>query len=268
MKLICGDALDVLPTLESESVDMVLADPPYGGGTTACVWDSVIPLAPLWEQLCRIVKPQGAIAICCKQPFTSSLITSNREMFRYCWYWEKSKGANFAQTGFRPLAVIEEVAVFSHAPAVYSAKPTMRYHAQREKLARPHYRKFAGTLKGSKETRSPSAMCRNPERLPEKTYTETTPRNLLYAADDGEDGLHPTQKPVALMAYLVRTYTQKGETVLDFCMGSGSTGVACLNEWRDFIGIERDEGYHAIATKRLGEAQSMGPLFAGIAENG
>jgi site-specific DNA-methyltransferase (adenine-specific) len=264
VRLIEGDCLEMMAGMESGSVDLVLADPPYG--STECTWDSVIPLGPLWAELRRVIRPRGAITLCCKQPFTSALIASNREMFRYCWYWEKSKGANFAQTGYRPLAVVEEVAVFSPAPAVYSRVPTMRYFPQKEKLERSVRRKWAGTLRGSKETNSPSGFVRNPERLLEKTYTERTPRSLIYAADDHEDGLHPTQKPTSLTAYLVRTYTEPGDLVLDFCAGSGTTGVACLREGRSAILIEREPAYCAIIHNRLAAERAALPLFAGMTD--
>lgn len=254
MRLICGDCLVEMHNIPAGSVDMILCDLPYA--VTNCAWDSIIPFEPLWEHYRRVIKPRGAIALFCKQPFTSALITSNPRMFRYCWYWEKSKGANFAQTGYRPLAVVEEIAIFSCAPAVWSKVPTMNYYAQKEPMPKPIFRRFAGTLRGSKETRSDSAFCRNPERLPEKTFTDKTPRNLLYASDDKEDGLHPTQKPVALMEYLIKTYTNEGETVLDNCCGSGTTGVACKNLNRDFIGIEKDPGYFAIAQDRTANVQA------------
>lgn len=253
-----GDCLEVLPTLPSASVDLILADPPYG--STECRWDCQIPLATLWGELHRIIKPQGAIVLCCKQPFTSSLILSNPERFRYCWYWEKSTGSNFAQTGFRPLAVVEEIAVFSLSPAVYSKVPTMRYYPQREKLERPYYRKYTGTQRSEGSARSPSAFVRNPERLPEKLYANSTPRSLLYAGDDHEDGLHPTQKPTSLMRYLIRTYTMEDDTVLDFCAGSGTTGVAALDVGRNVVLIEREPTYCDIIRKRFADA--VGPLFA------
>ncbi len=259
-----GDCLEVLPTLAAGSVDAVVTDPPYG--TTACKWDSVIPLGPMWQNLRELVRQQGAVVLCAKQPFSSALVASNREQFRYCWYWEKSKGANFAQTSYRPLAVVEELAVFSRAPAVWSKQPTMHYYPQKEKLEKPYHRRFAGTLKGSKSTVSPSAFCRNPERLAEKTYTEKTPRNLLYASDDHEDGLHPTQKPVALMEYMVRTYTTEWETVLDFCFGSGTTGVACVQTGRRFVGVELSEAYCEIAARRIEAAAVETPLYQIVGE--
>jgi len=242
MRLIHGDCLEVLSTFPSGNVDMVCADPPYG--TTACKWDSVIPLVPLWEQLRRVVKPNGAVVLTASQPFTSALVMSNRRWFRYCWVWEKENGTDFLNTKRKPFEVHEDVCVFYERQPTYNPQAThgapyraISGKAHREWLRQPDV--ADGTLTDNNGTRVPRTVLR---------------MNV-------EKGLHPTQKPVGLMSYLIRTYTNEGETILDFCMGSGTTGVACAQTGRDFIGIEKDPGYFAIAEKRIGEAQNATPLF-------
>jgi site-specific DNA-methyltransferase (adenine-specific) len=241
--------------LAPASVDLILCDLPYG--TTDCKWDSVIPFAPLWEQYRRIAKPNAAIVLTASQPFTTKLIASNLPMFKYCWYWEKPKGANFALTGFQPLKVIEDIVVFSEGASTFTKNGNnMTYNAQKIPLAKPYKRDFTNNKRGTE-----SLVVRG-RGLDKAEYTHATPRNLLYASTDGDKRVHPTQKPVALMEYLIRTYTNEGDTVLDNCMGSGTTGVACANTGRKFIGIERDPGYFAIARKRIEEAMIPADLFA------
>lgn len=249
--LMLGDCLERMAEIPAGSVDLVLTDPPYG--TTACKWDAVIPFAPMWEQVWRVLKPNGAAVFTASQPFTSALAMSQAQHFKYCWVWEKSICANFAQAKNSPLKTHEDVCVFScgiighvsqtsrrmtyNPQGVEGAKRKMNSVSVTQKSAHKLYRK--GMIEG-------------------KSYDGSNyPKSILKIpnSDNRQRGLHPTQKPVALMEYLIRTYTHPGETVLDFTMGSGTTGVACVNTGRKFIGIERDPAYFAIAERRIAEAQ-------------
>lgn len=232
-----GDCLDILPTLEAGSVDMVLADPPYG--STACSWDSVIDLPSMWQELKRVIKPNGAIVLFGSQPFTSALVMSNPKWFRYCLVWEKSGVTGFLDANRKPLKCHEDIAVFYGKLPIYNPQmtPTKREVTTRGANRANHY----GAHK----------------RVTTDNRGKAYPRSVIYCPD-AINTVHPTQKPVALLAYLIRTYTNKGDTVLDFCMGSGSTGVACIEEGRSFIGIEKDteHGYFEIAKKRIHEAET------------
>jgi len=238
VNLMLGDCLERMKEIPDGSVDMILADPPYG--TTACKWDSVIPFEPMWAELKRVIKPNGAIVFTAAQPFTSSLVMSNPKMFKYCWYWEKEKGTGFQNSRHMPMRLYEEVLVF------YSKKPN--YNPPRERLEKPYYRSF-----GDANTKSLSNRMTSQKYVGKTVYYEfKTPTNKLkYARDNANNGVHPTQKPVALMEYLIKTYTNENETVLDFTMGSGTTGVAAKNTGRKFIGIEKDETYFRIAQDRI-----------------
>ncbi len=233
MKLLHGDCLELMQDIPDGSVDMILCDLPYG--TTACKWDSVIPFAPLWEQYRRILKPNGAVVLFAAQPFTTQLINSNMRDFRYCWYWRKSNvtGGIFAKV--QPMRCIEDIAVF------YRRKPT--YNPQ-------GLRKLDGSKVNAVNRSSVYGKKKNPSVQQYTGY----PHHLLEFRKDAKQ-LHPTQKPVALLEYLIRTYTVPGETVLDNCMGSGSTGVACVNTGRDFIGIELERKYYDIAVVRIRDAE-------------
>ena len=236
-KLYKGDCLEVMQRIESGSVDAVIADPPYG--TTACKWDSVIPLEEMWEQLKRVIKPNGAIVMTASQPFTSALIMSNIEMFKYCWYWNKVLPRGHLNAKKMPLRAIEEIAVFYSKPPTYNPQKTQGH---KRKVARTIYSKAGnGEQVYGKETRD--------------TFydsTERYPTGILEISTANQLGkVHPTQKPVALMSYLIRTYTNPNDTILDFAMGSGSTGVACIQENRNFIGIELLQEYVNIAEERI-----------------
>jgi len=211
---------------------MILTDPPYG--TTACKWDSIIPLEPMWEQLKRIIKPNGAIVMTASQPFTTTLIASNIKMFKYCWVYRKPQGVDPFMSKIRPLNDIEDVVVFckgrtTYNPQLVVGKP---YSITRDKKERVNELNNA--------TFKESTTVNNGSRLPKRVIDFKQER-----------GLHPTQKPVALMEYLIKTYTNENETVLDFTMGSGTTGVAAKNLNRNFIGIELDENYFNIAKERI-----------------
>lgn len=243
----CLDWRDLMARLPDKSIDAIISDLPYG--TTSCHWDTVIPFAPMWDAVKRILKPRGVFVTTASQPFTSALVMSNPKWFRYCWYYEKSRGKNFQQTQFRPLMVVEDVVVFSPSIATYSttAQP-MKYYPQMIKLDNPYKRDFAGNVT---HTKSATAHIWS-DTLQSKVYTHLQPRNLLYGFTDGDDDrLHPTQKPVALYDYLIRTYTQPGEIVLDFCAGSGTTALAARQTGRRFIIGDSSPEYCAIAQKRL-----------------
>lgn len=234
MKLYKGDCLEVLRELPENSVDMVLCDLPYG--VTDCEWDKVIPFEKLWKQYRRITKENAPIVLFSVQPFTTLLIHSNKREFRYCWYWKKNTatGAPFAK--YQPMRCIEDICVFY--------RKTPKYNPQGLKeLERPIRRESQG--RGIYKTFKTSDGVQR--------FTNY-PRNLLYFDSVGtkeEPRLHPTQKPAKLLEYLIQTYTDEGATVLDNCMGSGSTGEACKNTHRKFIGIELDEHYYNIACERL-----------------
>lgn len=226
-----GDCLDMMATLDAGSVDLVLTDPPYG--TTACAWDSVIPFEPMWAAVRRVLKKNGAAVFTASQPFTTSLIASNIKDFRYCWVWDKTKSGNFALAKRQPMKSHEDVVVF------YRAQPT--YNPDME--TRGTERKKGGGRASDNFGLTPTTSFNN-------TYYPKT--IVRFSTGSRKDHHHPTQKPVALMEYMIRTYTNEGETVLDFTMGSGTTGVACQNTGRKFIGIERNPVYYAIACGRVG----------------
>jgi site-specific DNA-methyltransferase (adenine-specific) len=257
-RLIQGDCLDVLPGLAAGSVDCIIADPPYG--TTACAWDAVIPLAPMWEQLKRIVKPGGAVVLFGAQPFTSMLVMSNLDQFKYEWVWKKSKPNGWQHAQNKPMKANEDILIFSAAPMGHDSllgDARMHYTPQGIRSA------GLGTVKPYWHGRTMGAR---PHQVG-RNYEAFTgfPSNILeYANITGDEAEHPTQKPVSLLRYLIRTYTNPGETVLDFTMGSGTTGVACRMEGRSFIGIELDPHYYAIAERRIAQAQP--PLFVPDAE--
>ena len=231
INLMLGDCLERMKEIPDGSVDLILTDPPYG--TTACKWDSVIPLEPMWEQLKRIIKPNGAIVMTASQPFTSVLVCSNLSMFAYEWVWVKSKITGVLNAKKMPVRKHESVLVFC------DRKCTGTYNAQ-------------GLVRKGTVTKQGGNSDNYGNRSSDDYVQEFTnwPRDVLEIKSEGNT-VHPTQKPVALMEYLIKTYTNEGETVLDFTMGSGTTGVACMNTNRKFIGIERDDGYFDISVKRI-----------------
>ena len=247
-----GDCLELMKNIEDNSVDMILTDPPYG--TTACKWDSVIPFEPMWKQLNRIIKPNGAICLFGIEPFSSALRMSNINNYRHDWYWNKINAGNFVQAKNHPLKVVENVIVFS--------KLKVNYFPQMEKNSE----EWTYVLKQKHKNKKPSSITQTVEdkyfKMASGKFLSKTdegvayPKNLITISKfanecNSKHRFHPTQKPVALLEYLIRTYTSEGETVLDFTMGSGSTGVACVNTGRKFIGIELDKGYFEIAKERI-----------------
>ena len=243
--LFCDDCLNAMKEIGDKSIDLILTDPPYG--TTACKWDSIIPLEPMWEQLKRIIKSNGAIVLFGSQPFTSILINSNLKMFKYEWIWEKSKASNYVHAKFQPLKSHENIIVFSNLPAAQNKKHKMNYFPQFSDGRPYNYGENNGK---QNNVLSKGAEKRKPVII--KSDGKRYPRSVKYfKTAEGEGGFIPTQKPVALMEYLIKTYTQENELVLDFAMGSGTTGVACKNLNRNFIGIEKDEKYFEIAKNRI-----------------
>lgn len=243
--LLNGDCLERMKEIPDGSVDMILTDPPYG--TTACKWDSIIPLEPMWEQLKRIIKPSGAIVMTASQPFTTTLIASNMNIFKYCWVWEKNRPTGSQHARNRPMSKHEDIVVFSAAPMG---------HASQLKDNRMIYNPQGVVATGRQKTVKAKGFHGNhigarPNQVGVKYDVFTGfPQTVLAFAKE-EDHLHPTQKPVALMEYLIKTYTNENETVLDFTMGSGTTGVAALRNNRKFIGIELDPTYYGIACERV-----------------
>ena len=236
-----GDCLDVMQDIPDGSVDMVCTDPPYG--TTACKWDSVIPFAPMWAQLKRITKPNGAIVLMASQPFTSALVMSNVAMFKYDWTWQKPKGTGHLNAKKMPMRDKEDVLVFYAEQCTYNPQMT---------CGTAYKNKAGDPTKSTSMTESYGAYTN------ERTDNIGTryPKQVLAMPVVERGSVHPTQKPVALMEYLIRTYTNPGETVLDFTCGSGSTGVAAANTGRRFIGIEMDADYFATAQARIRKAQA------------
>ena len=236
ISLLQGDCLELMKDIPDGSIDMVLADPPYG--TTACKWDSIIDLPLMWEQLKRVIKPNGAIVMTASQPFTTTLISSNMKDFRYCWYWEKEKAGNFQLAKKRAMKRIEDVCVFYSKQCTYIPQGLVECNRVIKNNA----------SKGGSMGHMSSVKKR-------KSYAQT---HTNYPNDrlnfKNEKGIHESQKPVALMEYLIKTYTNEGEVVLDFAMGSGTTGVACRKLERSFIGMELDKDYFGIASKRINEA--------------
>jgi len=220
------------------SIDLVLTDPPYG--TTACKWDTVIPFEPMWEQLKRVTKKNGAIVLFGSQPFTSALVMSNPKMFKYEWVWEKNKATGHLDSKRKPMKAHENICMF------YDRQPT--YNPQG--LIPKEKPTISKGNRGKKGNGSSGDVYGFAGKDAVQTHTNY-PRTVVKIGVDMKAEFHPTQKPVALMEYLIKTYTNEGETVLDFTMGSGTTGVACKNLNRNFIGIELDETYYNIAKERI-----------------
>lgn len=230
-KVTQGDCLEVMREIPDESVDMILCDLPYG--TTACKWDAIIPFDELWAQYERVIKDDGAIVLTSSQPFTTSLIASNMKLYRYSLVWEKEQGVNFLMAKKQPLKVPEDINVFYKKQPAYNPQMTE---------GKP-YTSGKGTS---------GEVTGHVTKVQTKNEGTRYPRSVLQFKR--ETGMHPTQKPVALFEYLIKTYTNEGETVLDNCLGSGTTAAAAINTNRNFIGIEREPEYVAIAQRRIDEA--------------
>jgi DNA modification methylase len=229
-----GDCLELMKTIPDGSIDLILTDPPYG--TTACKWDSVIDFTLMWEQLKRIIKPNGAIVLFGSEPFSSLLRCSNLKMFKYDWLWEKSKATGFLNSKKQPLRAHEIISVF------YSKQP----------MYNPQMTEGVAYNKGVRKEQTDNDVYGSFNQVEVKSDGLRFPRSVQYfKTAESEGGYHKTQKPVALLEYLIKTYTQEGETVLDFTCGSGSTLVAAKNTNRHAIGIELDETYFKIAQDRI-----------------
>ena len=239
-----GDCLELMKDIPDGSIDMILCDLPYQV-TNSCSWDVIIPFEPLWEQYKRIIKSNGCIALTASNKFHYNLVSSNLGMYKYEWVWEKTQATGHFNAKKRPMNAHEFVDIF------YNKQPT--YNPQKTQGHKPTntYTKYVDTVNKTQVY----GKCK--EDISGGGETDRYPRSVIvFPSDKQTCYLHPTQKPVALMEYLIRTYTDEGETVLDNCMGSGTTGVACINTNRNFIGIELDEGYFNIAEQRIVEAQN------------
>mgnify|MGYP000601469929 CR=1 FL=1 len=238
--LMKGDCLERMKEIPDGSVDMILTDPPYG--TTACKWDSIIPLEPMWEQLKRIIKTNGAIVMTASQPFTSILTCSNLGMYKYSWVWEKNKCGNYMAAKYQPMKYHEDIVVFSNGGVNTRSKHPVPY--------------FPVGIVGCNISKKGKDIPReglNTYHNLGKAHTQKAtnyPKSIIEVNCD-KGTVHPTQKPVALMEYLIKTYTNEGETVLDFASGSFTTGVACVNLNRKFIGIEMDDYYFELGKERI-----------------
>jgi len=249
IKLLHGDCLKLLPTIEAGSVDLVLTDPPYG--MTACKWDTVIPFEPMWKEVWRVLKPNGAVAFFGSEPFSSALRMSQIKYFKYDWVWSKSRPSGIGYAKYRPMSYHEVISIFG--------KNKLNYYAQRIPRSESGAKRCLSSFDYNNTKNHNLQLGLKPSKLGVKHYDHQTKnpstilnyKSITATSKEKKAGKHPTQKPVALLEYLIKTYTIEGETVLDFTMGSGSTGVACKNIGRNFIGIEKDENYFNVAKDRI-----------------
>ena len=237
IELWCGDCLELMNDISDKSVDMILCDLPYG--TTSCKWDIVIPFEPLWEQYNRIIKDNGAIVLFGSEPFSSKLRLSNLKNYKYDWVWKKTKAQGFLNSKKMPLKDYENICVFYRKLPTYNPQGIIYGEYKNDRKSK--YNKGEDVYGKEKEF-GISHMSNFPKQI------------IEFSNPSGKGQLHPTQKPVALLEYLIKTYTNENDTVLDNCMGSGSTGVACVNTDRKFIGIELDDTYFEIAKERINKA--------------
>jgi DNA modification methylase len=246
MQLIHGDCLEKMKDIADKSIDMILCDLPYG--TTACKWDIIIPFESLWKQYKRIIKDRGAIVLFGSEPFSSYLRMSNIKQYKYDWVWVKTQPSGIALANKRPMKYTELIHIFSSGQTAYNKIMSERWSHEAKKVV------VAG-VQGKHHTVNNGAVL----NVPDKRFYEpevVNPKDVLFfqsVPNGGGHKLHPTQKPVNMIEYFIKTYSLEGETVLDNCMGSGSTGVACINTKRNFIGIEKDEKYFEIAKRRIEE---------------
>jgi len=242
--LIQGDCLIEMKNIPDKSIDAIICDLPYG--TTACKWDTVIPFEPLWKEYKRVIKDNGAIVLTGAEPFSSTLRMSNLKWFKYDWIWDKVKGTGFLNAKKQPMRNHEIVSVFYKKQCTYNPQKTFGHNKKESFRAKHLQTDVYGEMKNDYSYSS----------------TERYPRSIqVFSTDTQNYSLHPTQKPVALLEYLIKTYTNEGDTVLDNTMGSGTTGVACKNLNRSFIGIEMDNKYFEIAKKRIINHQRQQNLF-------
>ena len=243
-----GNCLEVMKSIPNVSIDAIITDPPYG--TTACKWDSVIDFELMWEQLNRIIKPNGAIVLFGSEPFSSALRMSNIKNYKYDWVWEKNIASNFMGAKYQPLKYYENISVFNK----HNFYPIKEAKTSKSSLQRYKYK-----LKGSNKKKDilGGFVDDGKARVFDSEMNFPNSIRKIKVVPRHKGTLHPTQKPITLMEYLIKTYTNEGETVLDFTMGSGSTGVAAKNLNRNFIGIEQDENYFNIATERISKEEKQ-----------
>lgn len=259
IQLLQGNCLELMKNIPDGSVDMILCDLPYG--TTDCKWDSVIPFEPLWEQYGRIVKDRGAIVLFGSEPFATRLRSCAIDLYKYDWIWHKTRPTGFVHAKNKPLKDYENIMVFSKGTTVHASQSPMRMTYNPQGLSECEVVKRGGRSKFG------TIIGKRPSHRANYVQTATGyPRMVLQGYKVEGKYIHPTQKPVSLLEYLVRTYTNPGETVLDNCMGSGSTGVACVNTGRSFIGMELDEGYFKIASDRISAAECSAKRNNGYGE--
>ena len=244
MKLYNEDCLNILPTIPDKSIDLILTDPPYG--TTQCKWDSIIPFEPMWKELKRIIKDNGCIALFGNEPFSSALRMSNIKNFKYDWIWQKSMPSGMATSSYMPMKYHEIISIF-----IFKGKPCFN----KQLMDRSENGKVRAKTPLHGFYKSNHIKLKN-QGLKQYNPLKVNHKSVLNfsSVSNSKGKLHPTQKPVALLEYLIKTYTNKKDTVLDFTMGSGSTGVACKNSNRKFIGIEKDKEYFQIAKTRIHNA--------------
>jgi len=235
-----GDCLELMKNIPNKSIDCIIADLPYG--STRCRWDTVIPFEPLWEQYNRIIKDNGAVVLFGTEPFSSRLRLSNLKNYKYDWIWDKVKGTGFLNAKRQPMRNHELISVFYKKQCTYNPQKTYGHKMKKSYRRKELQTEVYGEMKNGNTYES----------------TERYPRSIqVFSADTQNSSLHPTQKPVALLEYLIKTYTNENEIVLDNTMGSGSTGVACFNTNRKFIGIELEQEYFDTAQKRIEECRKI-----------
>jgi site-specific DNA-methyltransferase (adenine-specific) len=240
IQLIQGDCLEKMKSIPDGNIDMILCDLPYG--TTVCKWDTVIPFVPLWEQYERIIKPNGAIVLTASQPFTSALVMSKPKLFKYEWVWDKIKPTGMLNASHQPLRRHENILVFCKKKSIYNPQKTQNPKG----IEKRNLYKYQRENEGGETV----GMIKQGGTSSNYEADKLLPVSIQQFSKDNKP-IHPTQKPVALFEYLIKTYTNEGDLVLDNCMGSGTTGVACKNLNRDFIGIELNQKYFEIAEKRI-----------------
>ena len=244
MQLINGDCLEEMLKLTAHSVDAIITDLPYG--TTVCKWDSVIPFEPMWAGVRHALKPNGVFITTASQPFTSALVMSNVNWFKHEWIWSKSRTVGFLNAKNAPLKKHENIVIFSEGTTANKSSRNITYN--------PQGLRGINAVRKSVSQPNETIVGNRPSRQGDYSAAHAGYPNSVISFQNENKQTHPTQKPVALLEYLIKTYTNEGETVLDICMGSGTTGVACANTNREFIGIEKDPDYFLIAQERIKKA--------------
>ena len=266
------DCLEGMKRIPDGSIDMILCDLPYG--TTACKWDTIIPFEPLWEQYERVIKDNGAIVLTASQPFTSALVMSKPELFKHEWIWEKQKASNFMAAKYSPLKYHESVLVFGKGRVNYNPQKykvleieelITKTKKELEQIMRNREYDRFGKVDRRKVVNDPTTNKNHLGSRIARTRNSDTgyrnPKSVLKINKSINKNIHPTQKPVPLFEYLIKTYTTEGETVSDNCMGSGTTAIACINTDRNYIGFELDKTYYEKSLKRIKEHTTQTDIF-------